>query len=83
MCRTSEIQCETGAVQLVGGADGRPYEGRVEMCRGNLWGTVCDDSWDRNDATVVCNQLGFPGNLPSEWTPLLIQVWVGVVTCFS
>ena len=56
--------CTQGAVRLQGSSVAD--EGRVEICNNNIWGTVCEMSWDNVDASVVCRQLGLPhtGKLP-------------------
>ncbi|XP_071482224.1 scavenger receptor cysteine-rich domain-containing protein DMBT1-like [Diadema antillarum] len=49
---------ENGEVRLVEGSGS--YEGRVEIFYNSKWGTVCDNYWGIDDASVVCRQLGFP-----------------------
>ena len=40
--------------------DDEIHRGRLEVCEGGQWESVCyDESWGNEDATVACNQLGF------------------------
>ena len=44
---------------LVKLVDGSSYnEGRVEVYYNGRWGTVCNDGWNDNYASLVCTQLG-------------------------
>ncbi|PIK53454.1 putative deleted in malignant brain tumors 1 protein isoform X1 [Apostichopus japonicus] len=53
------VECltEYGRVRLADGSV--PTEGRVEIFYNNEWGTICDDHWQREDAEVICRQLGY------------------------
>ena len=44
-------------IRLAGGSN--VLQGRVEIMYQGIWGTICDDGWDDNDATVVCRELGY------------------------
>jgi hypothetical protein len=59
--------------------------GRVEVFYNGQWGTICDGNWDKNDATVVCHQLGYQcavraiqgSNVPNGTG----QIWMNEVRC--
>lgn len=50
--------CMNGAVRLVGG---NSRSGRLELCLGGVWGSVCKSRYGRWDvaAQVICRQLGY------------------------
>ena len=42
----------TNQIRLTGGSN--PNEGRVEVFHDGVWGTVCMNGWDLEDAEVSC-----------------------------
>uniref|UniRef100_A0AAZ1XQ50 Uncharacterized protein n=1 Tax=Oreochromis aureus TaxID=47969 RepID=A0AAZ1XQ50_OREAU len=70
---------------LLTGSGSTQCSGRVEVYHSNIWGTVCDDGWDLNDAEVVCRQINCGSALevpPSaHFGAETGQIWLDNVTC--
>ena len=60
-------------------------EGRVEIYYKGAWGTICDDDWDVDDATVVCKSLGFSlasrVSKPGEFGQGTGHIWMSNMNC--
>ena len=57
----------------------------MEVYHNGVWGTVCDDGWDLNDAQVVCSELGY-GNATAARHSAFYgqgsgQIWLDDVNC--
>lgn len=61
---------------------GSGTRGRAEVLYNNAWGTICDDDWDNNDATVFCRMLGYSsGTAISNFGGGTGQIWLDNVAC--
>ena len=50
--------CTDGTIRLYGGST--EYDGILQICNDEVWGTVCYNShWNNVDTNVVCNELGY------------------------
>uniref|UniRef100_A0A8B9MU64 SRCR domain-containing protein n=1 Tax=Accipiter nisus TaxID=211598 RepID=A0A8B9MU64_9AVES len=56
--------------------------GRVEIFHQGSWGTICDDGWSTQDATVVCRMLGYRQAIAAFTAAAGTgQIWLDDVNC--
>ena len=55
-----------------------------ELIFRGVWGTVCDDTWGKNEARVVCRQLGYTDGIPFKrayYGQGSGRIWMDDVVC--
>lgn len=63
-----KADCSDGDVMLIRGNEVTQFEGRVEVCINNAWGTVSSKNFDTLEAEVICHQKGFVrGGMWQTW----------------
>ncbi|XP_071602633.1 macrophage receptor MARCO [Heliangelus exortis] len=56
--------------------------GRVEILYQGIWGTICDDGWNIEEATVVCRMLGYSHSVAAfTATAGTGKIWLDDVNC--
>uniref|UniRef100_H3A1V7 SRCR domain-containing protein n=1 Tax=Latimeria chalumnae TaxID=7897 RepID=H3A1V7_LATCH len=84
---TAGVICsgENWQLRLLNG--GSRCDGRLEVFYNGIWGRVLDDSWDLNDANVVCRQLDCGSALQaynsSQYGHGAGPVWLNGVECLG
>ena len=69
--------CSDGSLRLKSGTSA--LNGRVELCLNNAWGTICDLGFDTDDATVICQQLGFANTSKQEVDCVCVYLCVSML----
>ena len=65
------VDCGDGEVRLSEGE--MEWEGRVEVCLGQRWGTVGSDGWTEVNSEVVCIELGY------DFSGMLTQFTLSII----
>ena len=51
------VACEGNGIRVMFGSS--EYEGTLEICENNIWGSIAGMAWGDTNAAVVCAELGF------------------------
>ena len=56
LCFTTDY---TGKLRFVNSTGTNSIAGRLEIYLNGRWGTICDNAFGPEEATLACNQLGY------------------------
>ncbi|KAK2856304.1 hypothetical protein Q5P01_005039 [Channa striata] len=83
-CADAAVVCSNSQpIRLVNGTN--RCSGRVELYHDGQWGTVCDDRWGHEEATVACREVNCGNALSVKYKAFFgrgqDQIWMDEVDC--